>query len=288
MEWTDSAVESLLALRTPGGGWGYQAGGVVATEPTAVAVLALAGSIAAGELTEDIDRLLEHQLASGMFTAETNHFEPSWSTPLAALALNRVGQNTPANSAAGALLAMPIFTFDPLLAGGIYGYDTSIPGWPWTYGDFSFVEPTALAMIALKRLGNGNHQRVREGAATLRSRALAAGGWNYGEPMVLGGTLFPTAAPTALALLALADEQDEITAAALNWLQGQRGQISSLFSLCWAAIALNVLGVSDEGWKSDVMTLWDTSLPQRRGPLETALALLAVRQSDGHPLAVTG
>ena len=283
----DSAIELLLGMRSADGGWGYQAGGVVATEPTSLAILALADRVVAGELATDVERLLERQREDGMFTAEVNHLEPSWSTPLAALALNRVGQVQPAQAAADALLAMPIFTFNPLLNAGIYGYDTGIPGWPWTYGDFSFVEPTAMAMIALKRLGYGDEPRVREGAATLRTRALVAGGWNYGEPMVLGGTLFPTVAPTALALLALADEQDEMTAAGLNWLEGQRGQISSLFSLGWAAIALNVLGASDEGWKTDVMTLWDGSSPQRRGPLETALALLAVAESGGHPLTVS-
>ena len=85
-------------------------------------------------------------------------------------------------------------------------------------------------------------------SAMLRARSLPGGQWNYGEPKVLSGELFPTLAPTALALLALADEPDTGTEAAQQWLKSQQGQVSSLFSLALAAIALDVLGQFGDDW----------------------------------------
>src|SRR5205085_6989968 len=132
----------------------------------------------------------------------------------------------------------------------------------WTGGDFSFVEPTALAMLFLKRTGHAGEPRLAQAAAMLRARAFAAGGWNYGEPEVLGGMLFPTVAPTALAALALADEADDQTSAALDWLETQRGQISSLYSLAWAALALNLGGRPATAWQQDIAGKWPSTPAQ--------------------------
>src|SRR5688500_1434103 len=131
-------IDQLLSMRHPDGGWGYQAGGIMATEPTSLALLALAGLATPAAFGTSVDRLLERRLADGLFTATASHLEPSWCTPLAALALYRMGHTSPALSAVNALLAMPVFTFDAALARGIYGYDTGLSGWPWTSGDFSF------------------------------------------------------------------------------------------------------------------------------------------------------
>ena len=151
---------------------------------------------------------------------------------------------------------------------------------------FIAAEPTCLAMIFLKKAGYRDHPRVREAADMLRNRALAGGGWNYGEPRVLGGALYPAVGSTAMALAALADEQDDVTAAGLSWLLAQRGAISSLPSLGWATIALNVLGRLDDAWSGDVIATWSASPPQRRGPLETSLGLLGLASPGNHPLGV--
>jgi hypothetical protein len=195
------------------------------------------------------------------------------------------GQSSAANAAAEALLAAPVYTLSTR-APQIYGYDTSIPGWPWTSGDFSLVEPTAMAVLFLKKQGHTQTGRVRQGIELLRNRAVAAGGWNYGEPQVLQGDLYPAVAPTALALLALADEQDAATTAGLDWLLAQRGAITSLFSLGWAAIAANVFGVLDDGWRGDVLAAWQAAPADRRGPLEIALCLLGMSSAHPHPLRV--
>ncbi len=286
--WTATAGANLLGLQNADGGWPYHAGQASATEPTALAILALSVSgddLSAEPLNAAAAWLGARQRSDGLFTACPVHEEAGWLTPLAALALHQRGITSASQAAADALLTLPVHTFRPFWT-GTYGYDTQIQGWPWTPGDFSFVEPTCLAMVFLKKLGHFATPRVREGARLLRDRALAAGGWNYGEPRVLGGDLFPAIGPTALALLALADEPDETTTAGLNWLLDQRGRISSLLSLGWAAIALNVLGWLDSDWQAAVISRWQELAPERRGPMETSLCLLGLVSGGDHPLGV--
>jgi hypothetical protein len=285
VSWPSAAETELAVLRNPDGGWAHRAGDASATEPTALAVLALAG-LPWFDASASLGWLLSRQDEDGFFSASAVHLERSWVTPLAAMACRRAGHVVAAERAADALLGEQVFTLDAALARGIYGYDTATPGWPWTSGGFSFIEPTALAMIFLKQAGRGAERRVAQGAKMLRGRAIATGGWNYGESQVLGGDLFATAAPSALALAALADEQDAVTAGALTWLRSQQGSMSSLFSLGWSACALNVLGYLDDAWRQGVMNRWCEAPAHRRGPQETALCLLALRGGPSHPLAV--
>jgi len=288
--WLPQAGSELAALQAADGGWPYVAGQASATEPTALALLALSVipviQSATFRPSSATEWLLARQRGDGMFTAWPLSEEPSWVTPLAALALLHQGRTDASAPAAQALLDLPVYTISALLASGIYGYNTELRGWPWTPGDFSFAEPTCLATIFLKKAGYRDHPRVREAADMLRNRALAGGGWNYGEPRVLGGALYPAVSSTAMALAALADEQDDVTAAGESWLLAQRGAISSLPSLGWAAIALNVLGHLDDAWPGDVVATWLASPPQRRGPLETSLALLGLASVGNHPLGV--
>lgn len=281
---TTTAVSHLLDTRTGDGGWPYYAGDAAGTEPTALAGLALYAVGQTELLPATADWIRGRQRDDGWLTAAATHTEPSWATPLGALLLSVTGDPGSAGRAAHALLSANVFAFNPVLARGIYNYDTLTRGWPWTPDGFSFTEPTALAVTFLKRFGYGGEPRVPEAARMLRARALPGGGWNYGEPVVLGGELFPTVVPTALALLALADEQDDTTAAGLDWLLAQRGQISTLFSLGWACIALAALNRLDDNWRSDLATAWANAPPARRGPLEAALVVLALAPRETNPL----
>lgn len=87
--------------------------------------------------------------------------------------------------------------------GGQLGFDPAIRAWPWVAGTAPWVEPTAYALISLGRCGRGAHPRVAEGQRMLLDRQCADGGWNYGNPAVLGATLESDPPPTAWACLAL-------------------------------------------------------------------------------------
>ena len=101
------------------------------------------------------------------------------------------------------------------------GHDTAIVGWPWVADTHSWLEPTAVAILALRREGKVDHPRVREGLRLIRDRAIPTGGWNYGNNVAFGRDLRPQPAPTGLALLALAgiDDRSEVVERAVGYLQ---------------------------------------------------------------------
>lgn len=283
----DEAQALLLASRNSDGGWAYYAGEASSTEPTALAFLALHARGALADVDATRSWLRARQMPSGFFTTNLVHDEPSWATPLAGIALAALGDGDAdaVSLAASAMLTVPVYTPGGPLVALNHDYDTSVPGWPWTYGDYSFPEPTALAVTFLKQQGRGGERRVRDAIAMFAVRALPEG-WNYGEPSVLKGALFPAVAPTALSLIALADEQNGDTQAGLAWLDTQRGKITSMFSLGWTGVALNVLGLLDEAWRAELVALWAGSPADRRQPMDAALFLLALSESASHPFRV--
>src|SRR5439155_1654857 len=136
----DGQGQECQGGRLSDGGWPYAAGAPSSTEPTALAFLSLSVTASPPDLTSAAQWLLSHQRDDGFWPACETQLEPSWTTPLAALACAQTGKADPADRAARALLDEGVYTFSPTaLTGGIYGYDTAIPGWPWTAGDFSFV-----------------------------------------------------------------------------------------------------------------------------------------------------
>ena len=86
--------------------------------------------------------------------------------------------------------------------GDVMGYDVSLHGWGWVRGTAVWIEPTAYAILSLLR-GGEQHDLVEQGRALIRDRQGADGGWNYGNPKVLGSELQSHALTTAWALLAL-------------------------------------------------------------------------------------
>lgn len=273
--------EVLWTARNAAGGWGYAPDGETATEPTALAILGLGGEPAVGA----VGALTALRRADGAFVASAAHQEASWATALGGMALARLGYAEQAQAAAQALLGEPVYVPPPIVE-TVYGFNTQVAGWPWTWGDYSFVEPTAFAVLFLKQMGHGGHSRVRQGVQMLRDRALPSGGWNYGEPVVLGSELYPAVMPTSLALLALADEPDATTQGGIDWLVGRQGAPMGLLGLAWAALALRLTGGGD--WSAELATAWADAPAGQQDPLRAAVTLLAELPVAAHPLATTG
>jgi hypothetical protein len=124
---------------------------------------------------------------------------------------------------------------------GVAGHDVGLAGWPWVAGTHSWIEPTAMAIIALCAEGDRNHPRVVEGIRLIRDRAIRGGGWNYGNPAVFGRTLRPQPGPTGVALVALAaygPVDDSIVAQARNYLLRSLPTIHSAISVGWGVLGL--------------------------------------------------
>jgi hypothetical protein len=89
--------------------------------------------------------------------------------------------------------------------------DVELKGWPWASGTFTWVEPTAVAMLALRAMSGDpaladsrdRRYRLEQGEKLLADRMVPGGGWNYGNSRVLDEDLEPYPDTTAWALLAL-------------------------------------------------------------------------------------
>ena len=86
------------------------------------------------------------------------------------------------------------------------GHDTTLAGWSWADNTHSWVEPTAMNVLALRAAGLQDSPRARVGISLLLDRELSTGGSNYGNTTVLGQELLPHVMPTAMTLLALSGE----------------------------------------------------------------------------------
>jgi hypothetical protein len=94
--------------------------------------------------------------------------------------------------------------------------------------------------MALRATSNSDHPRVREANELLRDRAVASGGWNYGNPRVFGADLRPFPETTGVALAALAGESrcrriDQ----AIAYLAEEWPTLRSPMSLAWSVIGLS-------------------------------------------------
>jgi hypothetical protein len=140
--------------------------------------------------------------------------------------------------------------------GRIVGHDTTLVGWPWIDQTHSWLEPTAMAVLALRRAGLGQHPRVLEGYRLIRDRAIVTGGWNYGNKSAFGHALRPQPAPTGLALLALAgrDARTPTIIQAIDYLRATLPGIRASASLGWGLLGLRAWDSEPEaadGWLAE-------------------------------------
>lgn len=120
------------------------------------------------------------------------------------------------------------------------GFDATLPGWSWAPGTAAWVEPTSWAMLSLARMG-AERSRQEAGRRLLLDRQGKDGGWNYGNPRVLGQDLRSVPGPTSWAIRALVavGGAAEVVQAALRFQEvvlKQRGS-SSLALVALAADA---------------------------------------------------
>ena len=76
---------------------------------------------------------------------------PGWATPYAVLCWGGLGGfEVPRRRACDWLLGIGGRPLPPAAEGGsVVGHDTTLIGWPWVAETHSWVEPTALAILAL-------------------------------------------------------------------------------------------------------------------------------------------
>ncbi|HJQ80935.1 MAG TPA: hypothetical protein VJ828_13325 [Lacipirellulaceae bacterium] len=223
---------------------GYSRGGEPTTEPTALAGLALAahGRIECARLAATW--LANQQADDGSIGISPSRPTPCWPTGLAIL-LWRSIQSVTGSDAYGD-------SIDPAVRwalaqrgrtqkrGPYSDHDTTLVGWSWAANTHSWVEPSAMFVLALKAAGQGEHPRTREAVRLISDRLLPAGGCNYGNTIVLGQALLPHVQPTGLAMMALADEKYHVPQVelSLNFLQRELCEDTTTSSLCYGLLGL--------------------------------------------------
>lgn len=245
----------LLNSQNKDGGWGYFPGRRSSLEPTAYALLALQGAQAdTALLARGLRLLTSWQRPDGAWRASADVPDPHWATSLCVTlhcvrrtpgpALHRGVQWLLGLSGAENSWMMRAFQlFHP----GVNELDFSLKGWPWRPDNASWVEPTAQALLALKRAApfvpsQSLRSRVQEGERLLWDRRCSDGGWNVGTKKVLGELVPGYPETTALALLGLQGASEGQVQSGLQLVERWQRKSQSPWAQAWMTICLRSYG----------------------------------------------
>jgi hypothetical protein len=171
-------------------------------------------------------------------------------------------------------------------------FNPAMYGWPWSAGAASWVVPTAFSLVAIKQYtvcnrSEASEKRIRLGVDMLLDRVCIGGGWNSGNSIVYGVPLAAHVEATAVALLALQDEdRTPVIRASLAWIKQRSTVVESVESLAWCILSLFVYQEPVEHLKARLATLIGNGNDiQNNATLATAI--LALRCGEMiHPFMV--
>ena len=273
----------LLESRAlPEGGFSARGGEPFRSDATAWAILALSRLGAAHPLLGSArDRLTTAQDPDGRVSMSRQHQEAFWPTALSVLAWYGSQAHEPHCSRGVLFLLKTTGQHRSKNPADPVGHDPGILGWPWVDGTHSWIEPTALSVLALQMTGHGQHDRVREAIRMMLDRQLPHGGWNYGNTTVYGRELHPMPESTGAALAGLTGQVDQGTVArSLDYLQGEADRLRTPVSLGWGLLGLAAWDL----WPSHGAALVERCLANqaRYGEYDTsALCLLLLAALEG-------
>jgi hypothetical protein len=253
-------------------------------EPTAASVMAHA--LCGAPAPESAWRWLRTaQRADGAWGIDHAGASPSWMTAWAVWALaGSVGDAMAAGRGARWLLEIPVLKLTDAASVAemrrTLDLDASLIGWPWQPGEAAWVLPTALSIVALTAAGYGREALVDEGLKYLLDRACPSGGWNFGNPVVLGKALPPTPPESALAMLALRARglaaDHPVVERGLGYLATPSPDLTGGSEAAWRLLALKAWGRTPPGPRETIMASQQEAGGWRDSPFHTALALLAM------------
>jgi hypothetical protein len=282
--------EALSKRMLSDGGLADRLNGLFRADSTAWGVVSFR---AAGDESEVLEqtcaRLREEQSNDGRIWVSKEHPDSYWPTSLAILAWRDSPASHSAQGRAVQFLLDTVGSHPQKKPGDPWVHDTALKGWSWIAGTHAWVEPTALAIVALRSVGHRKHDRVSEAIRMLLDRQLPHGGWNVGNTIIFGRELHPNPESTGAALTGLAGEVDrEKVSRSLDYLQGEVDRLRTPISLGWALLGLAAWGV----WPSNGTALVEHCLANqtRYGEYDTSalcllfLGALAGESPTQHPL----
>jgi hypothetical protein len=299
---TDALVAALRDRRNDDGGWPAAPGLPSNAECTALAHMAFAAAGAGGvaEVRGAVAWLQDHQAADGGWSFQPDVPLGTWPTALVVLALGSESASQDLVRAGLDHLVRQQPRKLPWITNLLYWFardrmsvelNPSLNGWPWAAGAFSWVEPTAYAVLALKRhadlAGRPAAARREEGERMILDRTCVGGGWNHGNYRVLGEDVHTYPDTTAIALLALqGDARPPEVESALAALQPMLDEHASGGTLALALLACRAWDAPD-GAVRRRLSAW-AEAPGGSGETRgLALAVLALAEA-GNPLLLEG
>ena len=285
MSWLDATLDELAQRPAVG----YFETSAAAAEPTALAALAFIANGRLEAAKAASNALTGMQAENGEVGVRKGEW-PGWPTSLAILAWTAaeqasgrpepLGVNAQVNRAAAWLLANRGKAIE---RSDNFGHNSELVGWAYAEGTHSWIEPTALAVMALTAAGHGKHSATREGLAVLLDRQLPGGGYNYGNTFVLGQLIRAHIEPTGIVLLALAKTNAEpaLIKKSLTWLNRNIAPSTTPMSLAWALLGLRAQGVELSEADSWLKGAAERVRSRDRSPHKLALLALAAK---GWPL----
>ena len=255
-------LHQRLLAEAGASGWGYYSGKSSRVEPTCWALLALTATAAAG--ISDRDGFEWRHLAYLSGTQRDSGLLVETDEPLSNLSSNGLALATLASLRApdarvlrDRLLTAVVAVKGVSLPPSPGPQDNQLQGWPWVKDTFSWVEPTAWCLLALKKAASSQEAkaaaapRVAEAERLLLNRMCSPGGWNYGNANTLGQDLRPYVPTTAVGLLAMQDHRGEAEIQRCSrWLTDDRLSEPSTISLALTAMALGVYDVTADDVES--------------------------------------
>jgi hypothetical protein len=238
---------------------------------TAWAVLALEAYPGNRDVTVPAcGRLAKSQLSDGRVPIIEGYPASYWPTALAVLAWKKVAGFERQVELALKFLLDATGSHWPRQKDARIAHDTSLKGWPWIENTHSWIEPTSLAVLALKACGYAQHERVSEAVRMILDRQLPSGGWNYGNTFVFGKELPPILECTGHALCALAGfAEPRDVALSIDYLKHEAARIRTPLALSWSLLGLTAW--SKEPLRAREWILESLALQSKYGAYDTAL-----------------
>jgi hypothetical protein len=250
-----SRLDFLRAVQNSDGGWGYFPAKQSWMEPTVYAVLALLGQPDTGVAVDSAWRFIKSlQEPDGRWHPSAQVKDVTWVTALGVLVsacLERIDSKD--RGAVDWLLgtkgAEASWKFRLSARLHLLKTEANIMhlGWPWLPGAASWIEPTALTVLALQKVTTwmgtrAIQDRISEGQKLIMSRRNRDGGWNYGNPNTLSVDAPSYPETTAVGLMGLqGSARDELAiplAAARTWYTNAWSPLGR----AWLTVALRLFG----------------------------------------------
>ncbi len=230
--------------------------------------------------------LLASQNQDGGWGINAEDSESGWQTAWALIALRNTTRDNPAVARAiewMMTVATAEVSRDEFLKDVVpQNNNIGALAWPWLAGQVSWIEPTALAVLALA--GITSHPlalaRIKAAADYFKRYRTPSGGWNVGNAGPLDTIVIPRAYPTALVLLALASiSPGSVDPSDLTALQQDLARDPSVLAHAAGMFALRMHGINTD---ASIKQLTDRQLSDGswdHNPFFTAWSMLSIRGS---------